>query len=104
MFDAPVNSNVAARLVARSPEKYAWSSFADYNKALTEAFSTDDGWRLLDAYSPTFLRADSHIGGNDCLHYCVPGPADHWITLLYNILLAATDDAGGEERGKEENN
>lgn len=47
-----------------------------------------DGWKILDAYTPTVLRADSHIGDHDCLHYCVPGPADHWVTLLYNMLLA----------------
>lgn len=52
---------------------------------------TADGWRILDAYTPTVLRADSHIGDKDCLHYCVPGPADHWATLLYNMLLADRD-------------
>lgn len=51
-------------------------------------------WRLLDSYTPTFLRADSHMGGNgpDCLHYCLPGPTDHWVRLLYNILLVATTE------------
>lgn len=28
---------------------------------------------LFSAYTPTLLRADSHIGGPDCLHFCVPG-------------------------------
>lgn len=59
------------------------------SQVLEEAFSAEDGWRLLDAYTPTVLRADGHHGvGEDCLHYCVPGPVDHWVTLLYNILLS----------------
>ena len=43
------------------------------NSILEDAFSADLGWKLLDAYSPTVLRADMHTGGNDCLHYCVVG-------------------------------
>lgn len=70
-------------------------------KILEEAFSGDDGWKLLDAYTPTVLRADSHRGATskrwqDCLHYCNPGPVDHWVTLLYNILLVET--TGGKHQ------
>eukprot|EP00903_Cladosiphon_okamuranus_P013819 g12861.t1 len=93
MFDGPVDETFAAELVNSAPEKYQWSTFHDRNAQLEKAFSADKGWRLLDAYTPTFLRSDSHIGDSDCLHYCVPGPADHWVTLLYNILLDATGGA-----------
>lgn len=55
------------------------------------------GWKLLDAYSPVMMRADSHMGPridgkgkDDCLHYCIPGPIDHWVVLLQNILVADT--------------
>lgn len=61
-------------------------------KILEGAFSKDDGWKLLDAYTPTILRADLHNGGEDCVHYCMPGPIDHWVVLLYNMLLAETSD------------
>lgn len=94
MFDGPVDRDTADNLVASGPEIFMWDTFRDSNALLEEAFSAEKGWTLLDAYSPTLLRADMHIGGNDCLHYCLPGPADHWITLLYNIILAAT---GGDE-------
>lgn len=90
MFDGPVDSEVAARLVGGGPAKYRWNTFRDKNARLEEAFSADKGWVLLDAYTPTVLRSDMHHGGDDCLHYCMPGPADHWITLLYNIILVAT--------------
>ena len=46
------------------------------------------------------MRADGHVaramaygaeGGNvaalDCLHYCLPGPADVWAHALYNLLM-----------------
>lgn len=48
------------------------------------------GWRLLDIYDATALRRDSHVGanGNDCLHYCVPGPQSHWVRVLYNDIMA----------------
>eukprot|EP00752_Nemacystus_decipiens_P006289 g5669.t1 len=94
MFDGPVDEALAEELVNNAPEKYQWGTFHDRNAQLEEAFSAEKGWRLLDAYTPTLLRADSHIGGPDCLHFCVPGPADHWVTLLYNVLLDAT---GGTE-------
>ncbi|CAN0493741.1 unnamed protein product, partial [Ectocarpus sp. 8 AP-2014] len=91
MFDGPVNKTMASKLVAEAPDSYEWDSFESRNVQLQKAFSPDRGWKLLDAYSPTLLRPDSHIGNNDCLHYCIPGPADHWALLLYNILLVAKD-------------
>lgn len=30
----------------------------------------------------TQLRSDMHIGAGDCLHYCLPGPVDHWNRML----------------------
>lgn len=96
MFDGPVDLDVALGLVAASPSKYNWTEIHDNNKLLEEAFlgEADDGWRLLDAYTPTILRADLHTGGVDCLHYCLPGPSGHWVRLLYNILVAATASKG----------
>ncbi|CAB1111938.1 unnamed protein product [Ectocarpus sp. CCAP 1310/34] len=93
MFDAPVNKTIALKLVAEAPDSYEWDSFESRNVQLQKAFSPDRGWTLLDAYSPTLLRPDSHIGNSDCLHYCIPGPADHWALLLYNILLVAKNDS-----------
>lgn len=37
--------------------------------------------------TPSSLWPDMHT---NALHYCCPGPIDHWITLLYNILLGET--------------
>lgn len=58
---------------------------------LEDAFlDTGGSWELLDAYTPTIVRADMHGTQGDGAHYCIPGPVDHWITLLYNILLVKT--------------
>ncbi|CAM9751170.1 unnamed protein product [Pylaiella littoralis] len=90
MFDGPVDVDTANDIVAAGPPIYGWTSFPDKNKLLEEAFG-GAGWNLLDAYTPTLLRVDSHGSVGDGLHYCVPGPVDHWITLLYNILLVETN-------------
>ncbi|CAI5472652.1 unnamed protein product [Closterium sp. Yama58-4] len=43
-----------------------------------------------DVDSATSLRPDGHHrrldGTVDCRHYCMPGPLDHWVSLLYNLL------------------
>lgn len=36
-----------------------------------------------DIYNSTVLRADSHA---DPLHYCIPGPLDHWVRTFFNVL------------------
>ena len=65
-----------------------WATFADAHlPAYTE-------FHVVNA-SITMLRADGHKGRaisnsgrsfEDCLHNCLPGPADHWNWLLFNIL------------------
>ena len=34
----------------------------------------------------TQTESDQHPGGNDCLHYCIPGPIDTWVILIYAVL------------------
>ncbi|CAM9583244.1 unnamed protein product [Ectocarpus sp. 12 AP-2014] len=88
MFGGPVDLDTALDLVEKGRSAYEWTTFREKNKLLEEAFkATHGGWTLLDAYSPTIVRADSHASAKDGLHYCVPGPIDHWVVLLYNILL-----------------
>lgn len=38
---------------------------------------------FMDIYPSTALRADLHPDG---LHYCMPGPIDNWVRLLYTTL------------------
>ena len=37
----------------------------------------------------TNLRRDSHL---DALHYCLPGPVDHWVQSLFDVLAIADDE------------
>ncbi|CAN0273303.1 unnamed protein product [Pylaiella littoralis] len=94
MFEGPVELDVAITLVEEGPAVFKWPTYVEKNQIIEEAFVRDEEWKLLDAYTPTVLRADSHRGGPgpDCLHYCMPGPVDHWVLLLYNILLVETAD------------
>lgn len=38
---------------------------------------------IMDIYHMTSLRTDLHPDG---LHYCIPGPIDEWVVMLYNSL------------------
>lgn len=67
-----------------STQPFHWNKFHAQNVDV-EAFLKDKFPMVLrlDAYTPTVLRADSHVDG---LHYCIPGPIDEWVTILYNAL------------------
>ena len=84
-FSAPKNITYALEMIQKSPPSYKWNDFNVANEIFESVFSYDN-WNILDAYTPTILRADSHIGSGDCLHYCIPGPADLWVDFLYNII------------------
>lgn len=74
----------------RDGTMYSWSKFREQNqlaKNLAELF----GIVYMDVDAQTQFRADGHFGRNkkgteDCLHYCMPGPIDTWVQLLYNML------------------
>ncbi len=55
----------------------------------------------LDTDSPLAQRPDSHLrwtrkkdGQVDCVHYCLPGPLDHWLVLLASALELLGQAAG----------
>ena len=45
----------------------------------------------IDLDASLSLRPDGHLlhldGSYDCYHYCIPGPLDQFMHLLYNVLL-----------------
>ena len=43
----------------------------------------------LDVYTSTVLRRDSYCV-KDGLHYCIPGPIDEWVVLLFNTMKLLT--------------
>ncbi|CEI87819.1 hypothetical protein RMCBS344292_02227 [Rhizopus microsporus] len=46
------------------------------------------GGVYVDLGALTDLRPDGHVGGQDCLRYCIPGPLDSWMHILYQVFLA----------------
>jgi hypothetical protein len=69
---------------------YNWTKFLTQNdkvRELVEGLREElGGGRLLylDVDNSTSLRPDHHRDG---LHYCVPGPQDHWTELLAAVLV-----------------
>ena len=69
-------------------EKYNWEKFLAQNekvRLLMEDMraAVGGGMVYLDVDNSTALRPDHHRDG---LHYCVPGPQDHWTELLFAVL------------------
>lgn len=56
----------------------------------------------MDVAGPTALRPDMHSSG-ECVGYQSPGPVDHWVRLLFNVLraLERARKRGGGKRGGE---
>ena len=86
--------------------KYGWWRFEQYNKVWEEAYvkrlecQKDEGDRPaatilpLNVFNMTVLRPDGHFGGDDCLHYLIPGPVDWWVHHLYSQLGDLADARG----------
>ena len=66
---------------------YGWSETARRN-AIARVITEAAGGLFVDLGAMMELRPDGHIGGQDCLRYCMPGPLDAWGTILYNVMLA----------------
>ena len=66
---------------------YGWSEQARRNAMAREIVEAAGGL-YVDLAALTDLRPDGHVGGQDCLRYCMPGPLDAWALILYNVMLA----------------
>ncbi|GAQ81215.1 hypothetical protein KFL_000740160 [Klebsormidium nitens] len=69
---------------------YGWDNVRRQNE-IAKKIAADLGVVYMDVMRMTALRPDSHLKpfqDQDCLHYCVPGPLDAWVSVLYNLLLA----------------
>ena len=55
-------------------------------RLLIDRMAAEAGWLLLDAYTSSVLRPDAHPSGEDCLHFCLPGPLDAVIIQLMALL------------------
>ena len=92
-------ANVSEPLKERQPldiQPYNWDKFPRQNE-IARAEVEAVGGIYMDVETLSRLRADGHqglireTGSTDCLHYCLPGPLDSWVQLLYNILMRYAD-------------
>ncbi len=61
-----------------------WHKFHAQNQVIREFLLTHYPMVVqIDIKTPTVLRVDSHMDG---MHYCIPGPIDTWVKLMYNAL------------------
>ena len=70
-----------------SAHRYHWSEFVHQNSLVQTLIAKQyPSIILLDIATPTILRADHHVGGDDCLHYCCHSVVDHWLLLFINAM------------------
>ncbi|KAI7900662.1 uncharacterized protein BX663DRAFT_152696 [Cokeromyces recurvatus] len=65
---------------------YGWSEIKRRN-AIAQAVVEAAGGVYLDLAAMIDLRPDGHVGGQDCLRYCIPGPLDATVQILYHVFL-----------------
>ena len=73
------------------PKNYHWEYFAPHEVIKQRILREELGEALemVDAAKYAYERRDMHIGrmkgnaeGNDCLHYCEPGPPDYFVSVF----------------------
>lgn len=65
---------------------FGWSEVNRRN-AIAKEIVEAAGGLYIDLAALTDVRPDGHIGGQDCLRYCIPGPLTGWAQVLYQIFL-----------------
>jgi hypothetical protein len=69
---------------------YNWNQVPNYNNIWRELANDplySNQLRILDVELMMSYRPDGHSSPpRDCLHYCLPGPIDHWNDLLQKMI------------------
>ncbi|ORZ11915.1 hypothetical protein BCR42DRAFT_440339 [Absidia repens] len=69
---------------------FGWAELERRN-AMARAIVEEAGGVFVDLAALTDTRPDGHVGGHDCLRYCIPGPLDTWLDILYQIFATLAD-------------
>ena len=73
---------------SKQQKQWHWDKMDDQNEVVVKYIQTHyPTVDILDVAPMSQLRGDMHIGGGDCLHYCLPGPVDHWNKMLLNMII-----------------
>eukprot|EP00667_Euglena_gracilis_P015255 EG_transcript_15847 len=68
---------------------YHWRALLTQNQLVESLIRRSfPGILYWDVEQATAYRQDSHTQPNDCLHYCIPGPIDHWVESFGQLLWA----------------
>lgn len=69
----------------QNTDEFNYENFEAQNVEVTKMLSFEFPQILVsDVYHSTLLRTDSR---DDYLHFCIPGPTNEWVKLLYNTLV-----------------
>lgn len=80
---------------------HGWSELNRRN-AIARELIEGAGGVFVDLAALSDVRPDGHIGGQDCLRYCIPGPLTGWAQILYQVFLGLEDYGGTVFKLKEE--
>ena len=68
-------------------KSWHWADFPKQNVIWEDLIAQRfPGKVYMDIFPMSAKRPDQHTSYSDCLHYCIPGPVDEWVRLLYAIL------------------
>ncbi|CAO3576628.1 unnamed protein product [Absidia cylindrospora] len=69
---------------------FGWAELERRN-AMARVIVEEAGGVFVDLAALTDTRPDGHVGGHDCLRYCIPGPLDTWLDILYQVFATLAD-------------
>ncbi|KAI8338671.1 hypothetical protein BC941DRAFT_423549 [Chlamydoabsidia padenii] len=78
---APLSDDEKRRL------PFGWAEL-DRRNAMARVIIEQAGGVFVDLAALVATRPDGHVGGHDCLRYCIPGPLDAWLDVLYQVFTA----------------
>lgn len=81
--DKPLSRPLTDDILKRLP--FGWAELERRN-AMARAIVEEAGGIFVDLAALSDMRPDGHVGGHDCLRYCIPGPLDAWVDILYQVL------------------
>ncbi|ORX46474.1 hypothetical protein DM01DRAFT_1364384 [Hesseltinella vesiculosa] len=64
---------------------FGWSELERRN-TLAKVIVEAAGGVFVDLAALLNTRPDGHVGNHDCLRYCIPGPMDDWMDVLYQVF------------------
>jgi len=67
---------------------WGWAKFPKQNELWKAALARTSAANLfLDVFPLSSKNPSQHPGKGDCLHYCLPGPIDTWVKLVFSTLF-----------------